>query len=117
MTKCLTCAAVFLGLVIAGPALSQTTTPPLSGAPQAKLSEAQCEVVWARIIDVASPGSITPSQAQGTLSDFKGADTNNDGVVSHAEFLVACDKGMVSDTASGSRALAPPPSSTPEPKK
>jgi hypothetical protein len=112
MRKHLSGTMALAGLVMVGPAFSQTATSP----PPANLSEAQCEVVWARI-NVAKAGSVTPSQAEGTVSDFKSADTNNDGVVSHAEFLVACNKGMVSDTASGSRALGPPASSTPEPKK
>lgn len=114
MTKHLSSAIALAGLLMAAPAFSQTTAPP--STPPGKMSEAQCEVVWARI-NVAKAGSVTPSQAEGTVSDFKNADTNNDGVVSHAEFLVACNKGMVSDTASGSRALGPPASSTPEAKK
>ena len=116
MMKHVTSAAALFGLAIAGPAFSQTSSPPSGAAPPTKLSEAQCEVVWARI-NVAKTPNVTQSQSEGSLSrgNFSGADTNNDGVVSHAEFLVACDKGMVSDTGTGSRAISPP--ATPEPKK
>lgn len=64
-------------------------------------------MVWARI-NVAKAPSVTQSQAESALSsgNFKTTDTNNDGVVSQAEFLVACNEGKVSDaTGAGSRAL------------
>jgi hypothetical protein len=101
MMKYLTSAAALCGLLIAGPAFSQTTTQ------STKLSDAQCEVVWARI-NVAKAPSVTQSQAESALNsgNFKTTDTNNDGVVSQAEFLVACNEGKVSDaTGAGSRAL------------
>jgi len=107
MMKYITSAAALLGLVIAGPAFSQTTTQPSGATPPTKMSDAQCEVVWARI-NVAKAPAVTATQAESALSitNFKAADANNDGVVSHAEFLVACNEGKVSDTTgAGSRAL------------
>jgi hypothetical protein len=105
----LTIATALLGLVIAGPAFSQTTNQPSGGAPPTQLSDAQCEVVWARI-NVAKAPAISQGQAEGALtsSNFNAADTDHDGTVSHAEFVVACNKGLVNDTASGSRAMGPP---------
>jgi PRC-barrel domain len=34
------------------------------------------------------------------VTDVKAADANNDGAITHAEFLVACDKGLVNASAS-----------------
>ena len=58
------------------------------------MGDAQCEVVWTRI-NVTKAPSVTQSQAEGALtgSNFKTTDTNSDGVVSRAEFLVACNEG------------------------
>ena len=87
-------------LAIAMPALAQTTTAPKSGA--AKMSQADCTAAWTKL-DASKSGSVSQSQAQGTVTDFKAADTNNDGKLSQAEFRAACDKGLVTaSTPSGS---------------
>lgn len=106
MKRYLTSAAALLGLVIAGPAFPQTTTQQPGAAAPKKMSDAQCEIVWARI-NVAKAPTVSATQAESALgsSNFKTADANNDGMVSHAEFLVACNEGKVSDTGTGSRAL------------
>jgi hypothetical protein len=81
-------------LALAVPALAQTT--PGSGA--AKMSQADCTAAWNKL-DPAKAGSVTQSQATGTVTDFKAADANNDGKLSQAEFTAACNKGLV--TAAG----------------
>ncbi len=86
-------------LAIAMPALAQTGTAPKSGA--AKMSQADCTAAWTKL-DASKSGSVSQSQAQGTVTDFKAADTNNDGKLSQAEFRAACDKGLVTASASGS---------------
>jgi sporulation protein YlmC with PRC-barrel domain len=91
MTKWLANSAVLIGLLSHGYAVAQTDTSPSGGT---KLSDAQCEVVWARIAKVTA-ARISPAEAQGSLTDFKAADTDSDGGVTHAEFLVACSKGLV----------------------
>jgi dUTPase len=85
-------------LAIAMPALAQTNTAPKSGA--AKMSQADCTAAWTKL-DASKSGSVSQSQAQGTVTDFKAADTNNDGKLSQAEFQAACDKGLVTASASG----------------
>ena len=86
-------------LAIAMPALAQTNTAPKNGA--AKMSQADCTAAWTKL-DASKSGSVSQSQAQGTVTDFKAADTNNDGKLSQAEFQAACDKGLVTASASGS---------------
>jgi EF hand len=84
-------------LAIAMPALAQTGTAPKSAA---KMSQADCTAAWTKL-DASKSGSVSQSQAQGTVTDFKAADTNNDGKLSQAEFRAACDKGLVTASASG----------------
>jgi hypothetical protein len=84
------------------PALAQTTTTPNSGA--AKMSRADCMGAWTKL-DASKIGSVSQSQAQGVVTDFKAADTNNDGKLSQPEFMAACEKGRV--TASTNRQRRP----------
>ena len=86
-------------LALAVPALAQTSTTPKSGT--TKMSQAECTAAWNKL-DTAKSGSVSQSQAQGVVKDFKAADTNNDGKLSQAEFMAACDKGLVTAAATGS---------------
>jgi len=97
--------ATVAALVIAVPALAQTTSAPKSGA--TKMSSADCTSAWTKL-DAAKAGSVTQAQAQGVVTDFKAADTNNDGKLTQAEFTAACDKGLVTasaDAGSGGRGM------------
>jgi sporulation protein YlmC with PRC-barrel domain len=95
MTKWFGSVAVLVGVLASGATHAQTVTSPSSGM---KLSDAQCEVVWARIAKVVAT-RISPAEAQGTVTDFKAADTDNDNAVTQAEFLIACNKGLVNASA------------------
>ena len=106
-------AALALGLAV--PALAQTTTTPKSGA--AKMSQADCTAAWTKLDD-SKAGSVSQSQAHGVVTDFKTADTNNDGKLSQAEFMAACEKGLVTASAStGSGARGMTGSEPTSPKK
>jgi hypothetical protein len=59
-------AAVALGLAV--PALAQTTTTASSGA--AKMNRADCTGAWTKL-DASKTGSVSQSQAQGVVTDFK----------------------------------------------
>jgi len=63
-----------------------------------KMSQIDCDAVWLKL-DRANTGSLSQTQAQGVVSDFKTADANGDGKLSQLEFRQACDKGLVSSTA------------------
>jgi hypothetical protein len=65
-----------------------------------KMSQSECESVWSRL-DSGKSGNVTQAQAQNYVVDFKSVDTNNDGQVSHSEFLAACDKGLVRSASAG----------------
>jgi hypothetical protein len=81
-------------LAIAMPALAQTTAPKSA----TKMSQADCTAAWTKL-DASKSGSVSQTQAQGVVSDFKAADTNNDGKLTQAEFTAACDKGLVTASA------------------
>jgi len=92
-------------LLMAGSAFAQTATAPKSGT--TKMSQSDCTAAWNRL-DTAKLGSVSQAQAQGVVTDFKAADTNNDGKLTQSEFMAACDKGLVtasSGTASGGRGM------------
>jgi len=90
--------AAAAALAIALPALAQTT--PKSGA--TKMSQADCTVAWNKL-DASKTGSVSQTQAQGVVTDFKAADANNDGKLTQTEFMEACDNGLVTaSAASGS---------------
>jgi hypothetical protein len=87
-------AAAILALTV--PALAQTS----SGSGAAKMSQADCTAAWAKL-DAAKSGNVSQAQAQGTVTDFKAADANNDGKLTQAEFTSACNKGLVTAAGSG----------------
>ena len=82
-------------LLMAGPAYAQTTTAPKAGT---KMSQSDCTAAWTKL-DTAKSGSVSQTQAQGVVTDFKTADANHDGKLTSAEFMSACDKGLVTASA------------------
>ena len=93
--KYLTSAAAMSELVIADPVCWQTMASHPAQPPPTKLSNAPCEIVCARI-NIAKAHTVTATQAESALStsNFKTADTNNDGMVSHAELLGGLQRGQ-----------------------
>src|SRR5215469_12056464 len=94
-------------LLMAGSAFAQTATAPKSGT--TKMSQSDCTAAWNRL-DTAKSGSVSQAQAQGVVTDFKAADTNNDGKLTQSEFMAACNKGLVtassgSGSGSGGRGM------------
>jgi|SRR3954468_5937060 len=94
--KIIASVAATAALALAIPALAQTTTAPKSGT--MKMSQADCTAAWTKL-DASKTGSISQTQAQGVVTDFKAADSNGDGKLTQAEFTAACDKGLVTASA------------------
>jgi len=88
--------AATAALAFAIPALAQTTTTPKSST--MKMSQADCTAAWTKL-DASKAGSVSQTQAQGVVTDFKAADSNGDGKLTQAEFTAACDKGLVTASA------------------
>jgi len=74
-----------------------------SGSSSMKMSRTDCDAAWAKL-DSANTGSVSQTQVQGSVDDFKAADANGDGKLSQSEFRQACDKGLVNGTATTGRA-------------
>jgi hypothetical protein len=64
-----------------------------------QLSQDQCLAIWNKA-DSAKAGSLTQSQAAPFIADFKSANTSGSGKLSQDEFMAACGKGLVTDSAS-----------------
>ena len=90
----MTGAMIVLG---AAAALAQTSGATTGGAKQ--MTSAECQSVWSKAAGSGATGSLTETQAQAYVQDFKRADTNQDGTLSNAEFTTACQQGMVRDSA------------------
>lgn len=106
--------AAAVALALAVPAFAQTATTPKGGA--AKMSRADCTAAWTKL-NAAKSGSVSESQAQGVVTDFKAADANHDGKLTQAEFTAACDKGLVTasaGTGSGGRGMTGSEPTTPK---
>lgn len=95
-TSKLTLAAA-ASMLIAGAALAQTSGTP-SGQSGQQMSQAECQSIWSKA-DAQSAGSLTQTQAQSYVTDFKSADANNDGRLSSTEFQSACQRGLVRSSA------------------
>jgi hypothetical protein len=95
--------AAAAALALAMPALAQTAPK----SETTKMSKADCTAAWTKL-DASKAGSVSQTQAQGVVTNFKSADANNDGKLTQAEFMSACDKGLVTASAAtgtGSRAI------------
>jgi hypothetical protein len=66
-----------------------------SGTAGTKMSQADCTALWKQANPNNAP-TITMTEAQPYVADFKAADPDNDGTLDQNEFLQACDKGGVS---------------------
>lgn len=113
-------ASVIAMLLTAGAAMAQTTGTPAPGV--TALSAAQCGDIWSRHVTTQN-GTMTEAQSKGIVTNFKSADTNNNGSLTREEFLSACSRGLVVDTAgsgsgsggSGSSTMPKNPGAVPAP--
>jgi hypothetical protein len=91
-------------LLSTGLALAQTTTTPpgstttTPGASGQQMSQAQCESVWSKAA-TGGATSLTQDQARAYVTNFQQADTNSDSRMSREEFMSACQRGQVHDSA------------------
>jgi len=92
-------AAVY-GSALACIALFSGPTPAAEPAgSNMKLSQAECETLW----NQANPtkgSTLSQSQAQTYVTNFKSVDTDSDGSISQTEFMTGCNNGNVKGSAS-----------------
>ena len=94
-----TTSAILIAMGAGASSFAQGTTAQQSGVGTVKMTQAECESMWNRA-DSARAGSLSQTQAQSHVTNFSAVDSNSDGNVSQAEFLAACDKGLVHSSAS-----------------
>lgn len=93
-------AITFAVLVAAGTgvALAQNV-PGKAPSPALKMTTAECQAIWSKA-DSGGAGSLSSSQAQPYVTDFKAVDSNGDGKLSASEFTAGCQNGLAHDSAS-----------------
>jgi hypothetical protein len=64
-----------------------------------KLSQAECESLWNQA-NPSNAATITQTQAQPFVTNFKAANPDGDGTLDKAEFSKACSMGLVKGSAS-----------------
>lgn len=85
-----------LALVSATAVNAQSQKP--AGA-ATKLSQAECESLWSQA-NPSNAATISQSQAQPFVTDFKAANPDGDGTLDKNEFSKACSMGLVKSSAS-----------------
>src|SRR5262245_21832269 len=90
MKRVLTTAALAAALGLALPAAAQQPpkTPPTA--------KPNCAADW-RMADKNNDGALTGAELDKFKAVMPAIDTNKDGKISSAEFLAACDKGLLKD--------------------
>lgn len=77
----------------------QTGQPGQAAQPGAqRLSQAQCQALWSRV-NPSGGANVAQAQMTSYTNSFAQADTNSDGQLSQTEFMSACERGMIHDTA------------------
>lgn len=90
----------FGAALIAGALIAAALALPANAA---NLSSSECQSLWKQI-DTSGSGSVSQSQAQPYVTNFKSVDTNSDGKLSSAEFTAGCNSGMVHNPGSSGAA-------------
>lgn len=91
--------AVYTGFLASVALLSSPCLAAEPSASNMKLSQAQCDTLWNQANPSKGP-TLSQSQAQPYVSDFKSVDTDNDGTISQTEFMTGCNNGYVKGSAS-----------------
>jgi hypothetical protein len=96
--------AAFASLIIllgVSSAFAADTESGTAGRPTAVLSKIDCATAWRT---AAGPefdrfhrtrDGLSPTLAKGIITNFQQADADNDGSISHVEFVRACELGLV----------------------
>lgn len=77
-----------------------TAATALAAHAQTTMSQSECDALWKQA-NPSGAATITESQAQPYVSDFKAANPDADGTLDQAEFSKACQQGLVKSAASG----------------
>ena len=67
---------------------------------QTTMSQSECDALWKQA-NPSGAATITETQAQPYVSDFKAANPDGDGTLDQTEFSTACQQGLVKSAAAG----------------
>ena len=67
---------------------------------QTTMSQSECDALWKQA-NPSDAATITETQAQPYVSDFKAANPDGDGTLDQTEFSKACSSGLVKSAAAG----------------
>lgn len=96
--KYLAPAALGFAVLMSNGAIAQT---PTAAAPKAnmQLSQSECTNLWQQA-NVGKAAGLTEAQSKSYVSDFKAANPDGDTTIDQAEWMTACNKGLVKSSAS-----------------
>ncbi len=102
--------------ILAGAALIVSTAGIQAATAAMKLSQAECDTLWNQA-NPSKGATISMSQAQPYVSNFKSVDIDNDGSISQVEFRKGCNNGLVKSSSSSGSSSGTSGSSTGSPSK
>ena len=94
MNNLYTASLAALLIATGGAAFAQSDTS--QSETNIQLSQAECQDLWSRA-DASGAEKLSPSQADAYISNFSAADFDGDGMLTNAEFMAACEQGLVHD--------------------
>ena len=89
--------AAFTAAALGGTLALAQTSPQPSNA-NVKLSQSECTNLWQQAN--GSDAGLTASQSSAYVSDFKAANPDGDTTIDQAEWMAACNKGLVKSSSS-----------------
>lgn len=89
-------ALILSALLIGAPSMAWAVGQAPAGQ---KMSQAECDSLWMQA-NPSNSATISQKQSQPFVTDFKRADSDNDGTLSKTEFSKACSSGLVRGTSS-----------------
>lgn len=102
--------------ILAGAALIVSAAGIQAATAAMKLSQAECDTLWNQA-NPSNGATISMSQAQPYVSDFKSVDVDNDGSISQVEFRKGCNNGLIKSSSSSGSSSGTSGSSTGSPGK
>jgi len=91
-------AAIGIGAAYAADSPSSSGSSSSSSSTAVKMSQSECTSLWQKAN--GSTAGLTEAQAKPYISDFKAANPDGDATIDQSEFLAACNKGLVQNSAS-----------------
>ncbi|HEX2839848.1 hypothetical protein [Hyphomicrobium sp.] len=90
---------LLLSVTAVGALAAEEGSVTIGKAQGVKVAHDQCQSLWEKANPAKKP-RISAGQAQPFIADVKAANTNGDAAIDQNEFMAACDKGLIKQSAS-----------------